>query len=242
MSYPERIVPGEAEAGVDAVHLKRYEFAAPLCAGRRVLDAGCGVGYGAARLAARAGSVVGVDVSDDAIAYARAHYGAPNLSFAVMDVTALALESASFDIACSFETIEHVDDAERAVGELARILCDDGLLVVSTPQVERTTTSPANPFHRVEFSRADFEALLARHFASVEVYGQRRLQTRRYRLAQQLDVFGLRRRLAILRHAAIVLGTTPTADLTADDIVISQEDIERATELVAVCKTPRRSQ
>jgi SAM-dependent methyltransferase len=242
VNYPERIVPGQAEAGVDAIHLKRYEFAAPLCAGRRVLDAGCGVGYGAARLAATAENVVGVDVSDDAIDYARAHYGAPNLSFAVMDVTALALESASFDIACSFETIEHVDDAERAVGEVARILRDDGVLVVSTPQVERTTTSPANPFHRVEFSRADFEALLAHHFASVELYGQRRLQTRRHRLAQRLDVLGLRRRLAILRRASVMLGTTPTADLTADDIVISREGIERASELVAVCRAPRRSQ
>lgn len=236
MSYPERIVLGEAEPGVDAVHLKRYAFAGAFCAGRRVLDAGCGVGYGAARLAARAASVIGVDVSAEAIAYAKGHYGAPNLSFEPMDVGALAFADASFDAVCSFETIEHVDDADRVLAEFARVLADDGVLVVSTPQVDRTTTTPANPHHRVEFSRADFEALLRRHFQSVELYGQRRVQTTRHRLAQRLDVLGLRRRLPFLRRASVVLGTTPTAELTADDILISRDDLDRATEIVAVCR------
>lgn len=240
MSYPERIVPGEAEPGVDALHLKRYDFAAPLCVARRVLDAGCGVGYGAARLAETAATVVGVDVSEKAIAYAQEHYAAARVSFAVMDVGVLSFANATFDVVCSFETIEHVDDADRALAEFARVLDVGGVLVVSTPQVERTTTTPANPYHRVEFARADFEALLRRHFGSVELYGQRRLQTRRHRVAQRLDVLALRRRFSFLRRASVLLGTTPTADVTADDIVIAQEGIDRATELVAVCAAPAR--
>jgi SAM-dependent methyltransferase len=238
VSYPERIVPGEAEPGVDAVHLKRYDFAAPYCAGRNVLDAACGVGYGSARLAATAASVVGVDLSEDAIAYAQRHYASGNVSFAVMDVAALRFDDATFDVVCSFETIEHVVDAERTLSELARVLEADGVLVISTPQVERTTMSPANPYHRVEYARADFEQLLRRHFGSVELYGQRRLQTRRHRIAQRLDVLGLRRRFAFLRRGSVLLGTTPTADLTADDIVISREGIDDASELVAVCRAP----
>jgi SAM-dependent methyltransferase len=240
VSWPERIVPGEAEPGVDALHLKRYDFAASWCRDRDVLDAGCGVGYGTARLGETARSVLGVDVSEEAIAYAREHYASGNVSFAVMDMLSLACEEASFDVACAFETIEHVEDARRAVGELARVLRDDGVFVVSTPQVARTTTSPSNPYHRIEFSRADFEALLRSRFESVELYGQRRLQTRRHRLARRLDVLGLRRRFRFLRRAAVVLGTTPTAELTANDIVIEREGIERAGELVGVCTGPRR--
>jgi SAM-dependent methyltransferase len=240
VSYPERIVPGEAEPGVDAWHMKRYDFAAPLCAGKRVLDAACGVGYGAARLAEAAASVAGVDVSDDAIAYAHEHYVGSNLTYAVMDVTALTYADASFDVVCSFETIEHVTDPERTLAELARVLADDGVLVVSTPQVRRTTTSPDNPHHRIEFSRADFEALLRRRFDSLELYGQRRLQTRRHRVAQRLDVLGLRRRFSFVRSASGLVGTTPTAELTAEDIVIAQDGIERASELVAVCASPVR--
>jgi len=240
MSYPERIVPGEAEPGVDAYHLKRYEFAGRWCAGRDVLDAACGVGYGSAHVGTTARSVLGVDVSEEAIAYAREHYSAPNVSYAAMDVLALELGDASFDTVCSFETIEHVADAERAVAELARVLRDGGVLVVSTPQVRETTTSPANPYHRIEFSRADFEQLLGRHFERVETYGQRRLQTGAHRLAQRLDVLGLRRRFALIRRASLLLGTTPTAELTADDVVIDREEVERAAELVAVCRQPRR--
>src|SRR5213082_3394273 len=64
MAYPERIIPDETEPGVVALHFKRYEFALPYSAGRDVLDAGCGVGYGSALLAERARNVVGVDRSE----------------------------------------------------------------------------------------------------------------------------------------------------------------------------------
>jgi hypothetical protein len=54
-------------------------------------------------------------------------------------------------------------------------------------------------------------------------------------------VLGLRRRFPFLRRSAVLLGTTPIADLTADDIVIEREGIEHATELVAVCTSPTRA-
>ena len=86
LSHPERIVPDETEPGIVALHLKRYEFARPYCVGKHVLDAGCGVGYGSAFLSEAARSVVGVDVSADAIEYARARYGGRNVEFAVGDL------------------------------------------------------------------------------------------------------------------------------------------------------------
>jgi hypothetical protein len=52
-------------------------------------------------------------------------------------------------------------------------------------------------------------------------------------------VLGLRRRLAVLRRAAPLVGTAPTEAVTLDDIVIEREGIERATELVAICTGPR---
>lgn len=236
LSQPERIVPDETEPGIVALHLKRYEFALPYCEGLEVLDGACGVGYGSALLAGRARRVVGVDLSAEAIAYARRRYAAANLEFSEQDLLALDFADASFDVVCAFETIEHVDDRERYLAEVVRVLRAGGLYFVSTPQVARTTETPENPFHRVEYARADFEAVLGRFFGSVELYGQRRLQTRRHRLMQRLDVLGLRRRLSFLRPAAAVLGTAPTAELTSADLVISQDGIEHASELVAVCR------
>ncbi len=239
MAHPERIVPDETPAGVVALHLKRYDFARGLCTGRDVLDAGCGVGYGSAYLAEVAASVVGVDVSADAIAYARARYAGPRTSFEVMDVTALELADDSFDVVCSFETLEHVRDPGAAVREAARVLRGDGAYVVSTPRVERTCSSPENPFHEREYAPDDFAALLHERFETVELYGQRRLETRRHRLLRRLDVLGLRRRSALLRRAAAVTGSPPTTDLALDDIVIQPGALDGASELVAVCRLPR---
>ena len=179
MSYPERIVPDETEPGIVALHLKRYEFAAPWCRDREVLDAGCGVGYGSAFLAGHARRVVGVDRDEEAIAYARRRYARPNVEFRVGDLLDLDLADGSFDVVCSFETIEHLDDVEGFLGEVVRVLRPEGVFLVSTPRVDETTASPENPFHRIELSPGDFEALLRRSFREVELYGQRRLQTAR---------------------------------------------------------------
>ena len=147
MSHPERIVPDETEPGIVALHLKRYEFALPYCRGATVLDAGCGVGYGTAHLAQVAERVVGVDVSHDAVSYARAHYAGANVEFHVADVLELPFADDSFDVVCSFEIVEHVADAERFVTELARVLKPGGRLVLSTPRADDPNVRPDNPFH-----------------------------------------------------------------------------------------------
>lgn len=239
MGYPERIVPSETSPGILALHLKRYEFALPWAEGTDVLDAGCGVGYGTAYLARFARKVVGIDWSSGALEHAREHYSEPNVEYIHADLADLPLDDASFDVVCAFETIEHLD-AHAFLRTATRLLRPNGTLLVSTPRAEQTTGAPENPFHQVELSASDFERILRDHFAEVELYGQRRLQTRRHRLVQRLDVLGLRRRLPFLRPAARLLGTAPMADVTLDEIVIARGDLGRASELVAVCAGPRR--
>lgn len=240
MSHPERIVPDDTEPGIVALHSKRYVFAGSWCEGAEVLDLGCGVGYGSALLADRALRVVGGDVDAETIAYARTRYGRPNVEFVVLDATSLPFDDMSFDAVCSFETIEHVDDPRALVSEAARALRPSGAFVVSTPHAERTNHAPENPFHRVEFDRADFERVLRGAFEQVEMWGERRMQTRAHRLFQRMDVLGLRRRSGLIRRASVLTGTPAVAHVTLDDVVISREDVDSATVLVAVCTRPRR--
>jgi SAM-dependent methyltransferase len=239
VGYPERIVPTETSPGILALHLKRYEFALAWAEGAEVLDAGCGVGYGTAFLARRARRVVGVDRSATALEHARSAYAGPKVEFVQADVLAVPLPNASFDLVCAFETIEHLPDPTAFLRETARLLRPSGTMLVSTPRVEQTTHEPANPFHRLELSAADFERLLRQRFAGVELYGQRRIQTARHRLLQRVDVLGLRRRLPFLRAASRLLGTPSTAEVGLEGIAIARDGLDQASELVAVCTRPR---
>src|SRR3954453_20744455 len=165
----ERLLP-EQQRGelVHAQHLARYRFASQLAEGRRVLDAACGEGYGTAMLAAAgAGSVVGLDIDKPTVEHARAKYG---LEFEHADVGELPFEDGSFDLVVSFETLEHVPDAARAISEFRRVLADGGVLVASTPNSDRYLVD--NEFHAREFTQDEFGDLLAPHFSDVALFYQ----------------------------------------------------------------------
>jgi SAM-dependent methyltransferase len=163
----ERLMP-DAQHGelVHAEHLARYRLAAQLGRGRRVLDVACGEGYGTAMLNdAGATESVGVDIDAATIADAERRYAGS--SFSVGDVRELAFEDGRFDLVVSFETIEHVKEPERALDELSRVLADDGLLLVSTPNKRRYLVE--NEFHEREFTHEEFVELLAARFPVVEL-------------------------------------------------------------------------
>jgi SAM-dependent methyltransferase len=163
-----------------ANHIQRYQFAEPHCAGRRVLDAGCGTGYGSFYLATHgAGSVVGVDISDEALAEADRLYRSDTLRFLKGDVerlTAVPELNGPFDVVVNLENLEHLHDGPQFVAEARRVLADDGALVVSSPNATRSLFredgKPSNPFHVKEYTIDEFRALLGRSFGSVEVFGQ----------------------------------------------------------------------
>lgn len=241
--YPERIVPDSEKPGVLAVHLARYRFAEPWCRGRVVLDAACGVGYGAALLARTAREVVGVDSNSGAIAYAEHRYNQSGAMFLEMDVQDLRFGAATFEVVCSFETIEHVRDVDRYLAEIRRVLTRDGTLLVSTPRADETTYAPENPHHLVEFSEDDFRALLAPHFEDIQIYGQRRRFSSGHEAIRQRDVLGFRKRLPLplRRFGARALGTPSESNLKVEDVIISRGRRDEATELVAICSSSARS-
>jgi SAM-dependent methyltransferase len=167
--FPERFVPEEMHGLIEAEHLARYRWASAYVAGRRVLDAGCGVGYGSLLLrAAGAAHVTGVDIAQEAVD-AACERGS-DVEFVRGDISALPLEDASYDVAVCFEAIEHVQDQTRALDELRRILTPTGLLVISSPN--RNVYQEGNPHHTREYTPDELRDALSKRFANVRLERQ----------------------------------------------------------------------
>lgn len=170
----ERYLPGMG-GRIAAEHLARYAFAERFAAGKTVLDVASGEGYGAAIMAERARSVVGVDLAEAAVRFAQKKYsGIGNLEFHVGDVTALSFPDESFEVATCYETVEHIDEPLKAIAELRRVLKDDGVLLVSTPnkQTYSDRFDHHNPFHKKELTFGEFKSALQGSFRHVKCLGQ----------------------------------------------------------------------
>lgn len=155
-------------------HYLRYAVAVSLATGRDVLDCASGEGYGSALLARVARSVIGVDVSAEAVSHARAAYAHPNLSFCEGSAAALPLPDASVDLVVSFETIEHHDQQAEMLAEFRRVLRPDGLLLLSSPdKAHFGDMFGPNPFHFHELYRQELQDLLAVEFNNCEFYDQK---------------------------------------------------------------------
>jgi SAM-dependent methyltransferase len=174
----ERFVPGVA-GEIAHEHWHRYALARRFAAGKRVLDAACGEGYGSALLAGVAADVVGVDIAEETIAHARAAYaGCAGLRFEQAPATALPLPDASVDVVVSFETLEHLprDDQPRMLAEFARVLTREGVLLLSAPNPVEYSDARGyrNPFHLHEPPREELARLVGVAFAAQRWYRQRR--------------------------------------------------------------------
>ncbi|MEI8238700.1 MAG: class I SAM-dependent methyltransferase [Actinomycetota bacterium] len=172
MSDPtgERFIP-ELMGGqlLEAEHVVRYQLASQLAAGRRVLDAGCGVGWGTAMMLAHgAASATGLDLDDDAVANARRR--TPTATFVQGDLADLPWAAGTFDLVVCFEALEHVEPQQQVLDELVRVLAPDGILMVSSPNPK---VYPAgNPFHVHELTPDELRDEVSHRLGHVQLWHQ----------------------------------------------------------------------
>ncbi|GBD27853.1 putative S-adenosylmethionine-dependent methyltransferase [bacterium HR30] len=252
----ERLHAGDPLFQADlARHVFAYQYARELARGKRVLDAGCGDGYGTALLAEAAAYVVGVDREERAIATARERYQRANLSYHVCRLEELEGLGERFDLICHFQVIEHLPDPLPFLRAAARVLTPKGQLLITTPN--RLLSRIENPYHVHEYVAEELHGLLTTVFPYVEVWGVwgnekvMAFETERVRQAQRilrLDPLGLRRLLpralvewAYPRLARLVrrqIAPEARENLGARDFMIRKET-EGALDLFAVCHCER---
>jgi SAM-dependent methyltransferase len=173
----ERFLP-ECSGEIWYEHWHRYALARQLSQHCTVLDVACGEGYGAAMVANTAYKVVGVDLSADVIQHAKNNYGHhTNLQFVTASCECLPFSDASFDLAISFETIEHIEQQKEFISELTRVLRPDGILILSSPNKRLYSDAHDyhNEFHVRELYRNELEELLHVSFPHIFWLGQKLL-------------------------------------------------------------------
>ena len=161
-----------------AENIQRVEFALDWCRGKRILDAGCGSGYGAYFLASNgAAAVLGIDVSRDAIDEATRTYRRKNLQFQMCDAQSVddAELCGKFDVIVNFETLPHLADPDKFIRGVKSALVTGGVYIVSTPNGELVETNEdGKPLYRYQhraYSPSDFASFLSNYFPEVSLYG-----------------------------------------------------------------------
>ena len=172
----ERYLPWLEEASIGYEHVHRYAYATQFVQNKRVLDLACGEGYGSYLLAKTAKSVVGIDIDNNTIKHARNKYIKQNLEFRVGSITEVPIGGESiFDVAVCFEALEHIEDHQKLLSEVKRLLTPEGVFIVSTPNKTVYSDEPQfnNPFHVHELYFDEFRELLEKYFKNVKFLGQR---------------------------------------------------------------------
>ncbi len=143
MSARERLYAKTLDE-VRADHRHRYEWAAKMLAGKTVLDAACGCGYGSAILSEAGCRVFGLDNSAEAIEFAEENWGVPRVHFTRADLMADPLPRA--DAIVSFETVEHL----KRPKQFLRAALETGAnrLLISSPNEDHWPHAESgNKFH-----------------------------------------------------------------------------------------------
>jgi SAM-dependent methyltransferase len=212
-------------------HLVVYEWIAERVGGLAVTDLACGEGYGADLLAQHAADVVGVDANPEAHAHAVARYRRSNLGF---ERDLVENVSGPRDAIVFLQTIEHIEDPAALLGKIAAAA---PLAYISTPN--RLTLAPegaersGNPWHIREYAIEEYRALLAPHFAEVEILGLR--HAGKLRLHQWALNLGWDRIHKPLRLTGPFYDRFTPA-ISTGDFALTSEELDSALDFLAICR------
>ena len=178
----------------------RYRFAADYVADKDVLEIACGAGIGLGYLARTARTVRGIDIDENNLAYARAHFrGHPKIDVLLGDAHALPCVDGEYQVVIFFDSIYFMRDPHRALQEAVRATRKGGVLLVSTVNVRWSGFNPSAQATRY-FTGEELRALLERHGCAVRAFGA--FATR--------ETSSMHSTLAVVRQVAVKLHLIPT--------------------------------
>lgn len=171
--FGENISP-EIPNDLYQAHLSIYFFFTRWVRGRRLLDLGCGCGYGAPLLVAGGvETVVGIDLDPRNIRYATRHFSSPRVTFRRADAERPPEDLGVFEVIVSSNLFEHLFDVDAALTGVGRLLAPGGTFLLAVPPIVDEWSRQEHeriPFHRSNFSIGEWRNRLHRRFSKLRAY------------------------------------------------------------------------
>jgi ubiquinone/menaquinone biosynthesis C-methylase UbiE len=143
-------------------------------ASTRLLDIGCSTGILTRHYAEFFGEVVGIDIDDGAVEWARQHRAKENLRYEIGDSMNVPFLSGEFDLVTCTHIYEHVPDAQQMMDEIHRVLRPGGLCYFAAENRVRVWDGHYNlPFVTM------LPKPIANFYVRASGRGQRRYETHR---------------------------------------------------------------
>lgn len=157
----------------------RYRFALDFCEGKDVLEVGCGAGQGLGYISRIAKIVVGGDIDEKILDFARKTYsGNKKIEVRKIDAQDLPFEKESFDVVILYEAIYYLASPERFIKEALRVLRKQGTLIICSVNKEWPDFNPS-PYSYKYFSALELTSMLRDNdFVNIMLYGGSRINTK----------------------------------------------------------------
>lgn len=175
-----------------------------------------------------------MDYDLSAVIYCNDNFATDNNSFLNSNALFLSIGTDVFDIAITFQVIEHISNSLKFINELKRVVKPSGLIIISTPNVADSIKGKyGNPFHINEMGYRDLDDLLRKSFEFFEILGHTyKSQGILMKMIRKLPLYKIgakfKRSSIIKREVSSFLGMTEFRTV--------RDNIENSMDLYAVCK------
>lgn len=238
---------------IEGQHLAKYKFALRYCKGKKILEIGCGSGYGTKYMAENGvKEITAYDVDPSAISFAIKNSSHENIKFAEGDAETLK-EKSKYDVVLSFELIEHLEQPRKLIELAKKSLLKSGVFILSTPNKAFSILDqgkPSNPYHVYEYYPNELKELLLNFFKDVNLYGvlldnmeiseteERMHNTLRWRFINWITNRRWVRRIMnyLPEYPKRLISGESKLSFKTDDFQVFRNRADESTDFIAVCK------
>jgi len=239
-------------------HKKAYDFIKDKIKDKKILEIGCGSGFGSNILIEYANEVYAIDIDPDAIEKAQNNNKNNRINFFNGDVLkGLPFSNNEFDFVVCFQVFEHIEvnKTQLFLSEIERVLKKSGVLFLTTPNRQIRLLpfqKPTNKYHKKEYSATSLEKSINRVFNNVKILGLRAREDiekiEYHRVKQNYFYTFIKKPLksilnikpksnAVNNKKTDVKSKIMIDSITTNDFFLVEKEIDKSLDLYAICSS-----